>query len=81
MINKNYAKAYTEVLEIIKYFPKSDYDKIPKEKIEFFKQFREARCIRTHIYKDVQFNCDELYPIIGSSIKRVEGNKYGRNNC
>lgn len=35
--------------------------------VEFFKQFREARCIRTHIYKDVQFNCDELYPIIGNN--------------
>lgn len=32
------AKAYKEVLEIIKYFPKEEYNKIPKEKIEFFKQ-------------------------------------------
>ena len=33
----NYAKAYTEVLEIIKYFPEEDYVKIPVEKIEFIK--------------------------------------------
>lgn len=33
-IKANYAKAYTEVLEIIKYFPK----KIPIEKIEFYKK-------------------------------------------
>ncbi len=33
-----YAKAYKEVLEIIKYFPKEEFNKIPKEKTEFFKQ-------------------------------------------
>ena len=37
MINSMYAKAYTEVLEIIKYFPEEEYVKIPKEKIEFYK--------------------------------------------
>ncbi len=37
MINSKYAKAYTEVLEIIKYFPEEEYNKIPKEKIEFYK--------------------------------------------
>ena len=37
MINNTYAKAYTEVLEIIKYFPKEEYLKIPLEKIEFYK--------------------------------------------
>ena len=36
MIN-TYSKAYTEVLEIIKYFPKEEYNKIPKDKIEFYK--------------------------------------------
>ena len=38
MINENYAKAYTEVLEIIKYFPDDELKKIPKEKIDFFKE-------------------------------------------
>ena len=38
MINNTYAKAYTEVLEILKYFPKEDFDKIPLEKIEFYKK-------------------------------------------
>ena len=37
MINNAYAKAYTEVLEIIKYFPEEEYIKIPVEKIEFYK--------------------------------------------
>ena len=31
-----YANAYTEVLEILKYIPSEDYDKIPKIKIELF---------------------------------------------
>lgn len=33
-----YAKAYTEVLEIIKFFPEEDKNKIPKEDIEFFEK-------------------------------------------
>lgn len=37
MINSTYAKAYTEVLEIIKYFPEEEYAKIPAEKIKFYK--------------------------------------------
>ena len=37
MIKNKYARAYTEVLEIIRYFPDEEYDKIPKEKIEFYK--------------------------------------------
>lgn len=37
MLNDKYSKAYTQVLEIIKYFPKEEYNKIPKEKIEFYK--------------------------------------------
>jgi len=41
MINSTYAKAYTEVLEIIKYFSKQEYEKIPKEKIEFYKKNRD----------------------------------------
>ena len=36
MINSTYSRAYTEVLEIIKYFPEEEYSKIPKEKIEFY---------------------------------------------
>ena len=37
MINNTYAKAYTEVLEILKYFPEEEYKKIPVEKINFYK--------------------------------------------
>ena len=38
MINNSYAKAYTEVLEIIRHFPKEEYFKIPIEDIEFYQK-------------------------------------------
>lgn len=31
---KDYANAYSEVLEVLKYIPKEDYDKIPKKTIK-----------------------------------------------
>ena len=36
MINIEYANAYSEVLEILKYIPPEDYSKIPEEKINLF---------------------------------------------
>lgn len=33
-----YRKAYTEVIEIIKYFPNEEYAKIPLEKINYYKE-------------------------------------------
>ena len=38
MINIKYAKAYTEVLEIIKYFPENELNKISQEKIDYYKK-------------------------------------------
>ncbi|MGN1299233.1 MAG: hypothetical protein ACI4UE_04555 [Candidatus Scatovivens sp.] len=52
MNNNN--KAYTEVLEIIKYLPKEEFEKIPKEKIEFYKQNRD---------KEYKFNFDISKPL------------------
>ena len=37
MITKEYAMAYKEVITILSYVPKSDIDKIPPEKIKFYK--------------------------------------------
>lgn len=39
MIDIKYANAYSEVLEILKYIPIEDYDKIPKNKIDLFKAY------------------------------------------
>ena len=38
MTNITYAKAYTEVLEIISHFPEEEYARIPVEKIEFYQK-------------------------------------------
>lgn len=37
-MNNKYAKAYREVMEIIKYLPEKEYCKIPKEKIDFYEK-------------------------------------------
>lgn len=41
MTKDKYAKAYTEVLEILKYLPKNEYDKIPHERIQFFEDNKD----------------------------------------
>ena len=41
MVSKSYSKACTEVLEIVKYLPKNEYDKIPQEKIKFFEDNKD----------------------------------------
>lgn len=38
MVDIKYANAYSEVLEILKYIPVEDYNKIPKSKIELFEK-------------------------------------------
>lgn len=45
--NIEYANAYSEVLEVLKYIPKEDYNKIPKEKIKLF----EANFNRNNQFK------------------------------
>ena len=34
-------RSYTEILEIIKYLPKDEYDRIPKEEIEFYNENKD----------------------------------------
>lgn len=41
MENVEYAIAYKEVFEILKYIPNADYNKIPKEKIELYKTMQD----------------------------------------
>ncbi len=41
MINNTRAKAYTEVLEIISHFSEEEYNKIPKEKIEYYENNKD----------------------------------------
>lgn len=39
MIKTEYANAYKEVLEILKYVSKEDFNKIPRKKIEMFSKY------------------------------------------
>lgn len=41
MENVEYAIAYKEVFEILKYIPNADYNKIPREKIELYKTMQD----------------------------------------
>lgn len=38
MVTKEYAMAYKEVIEILKYVPDEDVAKIPEEKLEFYRE-------------------------------------------
>ena len=38
MVTKEYAMAYKEVIEILKYVPDEDVAKIPEEKLNFYKE-------------------------------------------
>lgn len=38
MMSNNFAKAYKELLEIINHFPLEEYNRIPKEKINFYEE-------------------------------------------
>lgn len=42
-MNNLYAKAYTEVLEIINHFSENEYKKIPKEKIDFYEKHKDRK--------------------------------------
>ena len=42
-MNNLYAKAYTEVLEIINHFSEDEYKKIPKEKIDIYEKHKDRK--------------------------------------
>ena len=54
MINDTYEMAYVEVLEILNHLPQEDYNKIPKEKIEYYEKNKD---------RNYFFKFDEYFPI------------------
>ena len=67
MVSQTYAKAYTEVLEIIKYLPKSEFEKISKKEIEYYelnKDYNYKFLINPHISLTKQDISSEAYAII-----------------
>ena len=61
MDNIEYAIAYKEVLEILKYIPKADYDKIPSEKIELYETMQ---------YRNYNFKYDPSKSLDEQNISR-----------
>ena len=59
--NIEYANAYSEVLEILKYIPKEDYNKIPKEKIKLFE---------TNFNKNNQFKYNPLLTLEEQNVSK-----------
>ena len=45
-MDKTYAKAYTEVLEILRHLPEEEYERIPKTEIQFY----ENNCDKNYKY-------------------------------
>lgn len=61
MVSIKYQNAYKEVLEIIKYLPKKEFNKIPKEKIEYFEKNKNI---------NYEFNFDVSIPLEEQKISR-----------
>ena len=59
MVNNRYAKAYTEVLEIIKYFPQDEYLRIPQEVINYY---------RNNMDIDYEFTIDPKIPLENQNV-------------
>ena len=51
-MSDTYSCSYVEVLEILKHIPKKEYEKIPKEKIEFYEKNKDKNYI--YIYDPIE---------------------------
>lgn len=60
-MNNSYAKAYTEVLEIINHFSEDEHKKIPKEKIDFYEKNKD---------KEYDFKIDPNVDLAEQNISR-----------
>ncbi len=69
-ITKEYARAYVEVLEVIKYLKKEEYEKIPKSKIDLYEKYKDKD------YKFVYKSDEELDDQISFQTKNVLANLF-----
>ena len=58
---KDYSKAFVEVLEILKYIPEEEYQRIPEDKIKFFKE---------NMDKEYEFSIDPNVELSKQNISR-----------
>lgn len=69
-----YERSYVEVLEILKHIPKTEYEKIPKEQIDFFNN----NCDKTYnfVYDENNLNLSrKTYAIIVNLYKNYIANE------
>ena len=69
LVITKYQKAYTEVLEILKYLKTEEYNRIPKEKIRFYKENMDKNyiySINPQIELSKQSVSNEAYAILVS---------------
>lgn len=64
MINQKYAKAYTEILEFLKYLPINEYSKIPKYKIEYYQKNKDSSYQYKYDFNDPIFSKETAALII-----------------
>lgn len=62
-----YEKSYVEVLEILKYIPHNEYIKIPKEKIDFYEEYKD---------KNYHYTYDCNSPVVSKKANAILVNLY-----
>lgn len=93
MVNE-YSRNYTELLEILKHIPIDEYNKIPKQKIEFYEKYKDksykyeysldnisknTKAILTNLYKDYIAN-DKEKELINRILKLNLQKKLGKKD-
>ena len=68
-MENTYEKAYVEILEILKYIPMREYNKIPKERIEFFEKNKD---------KNYQYKYDVKNPVTLKKTDAIVVDLYNR---
>lgn len=78
MVEK-YNKACTEILEILKYLPKHEYEKIPKEEIEFFEQNKDKSYV-FEFNEELSFEEQSILPETQTIIVKLYKDYFGLND-
>lgn len=69
MNNKEYAKAYTEVMEILKYLPEEDVKNIPENELNFYRDNMD-----TEYYFKIDIDKDLEEQVISDTAKAILAN-------
>ena len=70
MITKEYARAYTEVIEILKHVPDEDVQKIPEEKLDFYRANMDTK-YNYKLYMTKEFEEQEMSDITKAILANI----------